>query len=104
MQAIRVGMLFTIYHDYDYCTRLLFVKNGQTMLMYLSVHSALASCVALGLRSRLDSTDYIHVIVPRPLFQTRLYLLRPWSRPASMQSSAYLTIFVSISLRSLRRK
>ena len=33
-------------------------------------YSALTSCVALGLCSRLDSTDYFHVIVP----------------PASMQS------------------
>ena len=32
--------------------------------------SALASCVALGLRSRLDSTDYIQVFVPTPSLES----------------------------------
>ena len=35
----------------------------------------------LGRRSRRDSNSYIHVVVlPRPLFPTRFYLLHPWSR------------------------
>jgi hypothetical protein len=37
---------------HDYCARLLFVKNVQTMLMYLRVHSAYLNIFALiSLRS-----------------------------------------------------
>jgi len=51
-------------------------------LPYVFRFSALVSCIALGLRSRLDSTDYVHVIVP-PVHPTRGYR-GPCSRPTFM--------------------
>jgi len=74
--------------------------------------SCKCSCVALGLRSGLDSrlllpaqlylphpwgrTDYFHVIVPRERVPDVLYLLLPWSRPASMLSSVFSVTSVAL--------
>ncbi len=59
----------------------------------LVICSALASCVALGLRSRLDS---------RLLLQAQFYLPRPWGRTDSFgfgflrRSTAYFHIGVPV--------
>ena len=55
-------------------------------ILYTLRFSALAPCVALGLRSRLGSTDYIHVIVP----------------PASMQSCARCFLVLTEKLLFLK--
>jgi len=62
--------------------------------------SALTPCVTLGLRSRLDFTDYIHVIVPSATMQSCktsiLYVLDNCSRRCS---TFYTYVVVYIIMR-----
>ncbi len=59
--------------------------------------SATAPGVALGLRSRLDSTDYIHVIVPPASLQScKIGIRPPWTAEVSKMQDAIFDQYILV--------
>ncbi len=62
-----------------------------TQIINLPLHGTVTRRIGVaGYITGNCSVTVPDVTLPRSLFQTRLYLLHPWSRPASVQSSCFL--------------